>query len=340
MDYKEAYVREVGQRLPEKMRDDVQNEIRSMIEDTLEDRSQSAGRPADEEMLLDVLRKLGPPEKMAASYLPPRYVIGPELYPTFVTVLRIVLTVIIILGAVGLGLSLGAGEYLTAEAYEAIGSAAGELMGSIVSAIGSVMLVFWIIQVLNPNIRISHDEWDPRKLKPIVDEDRIKIAEPVAGIIFNTLILMVLYLYPEWLGIISFSGGEVVRAPLFTGAFFSYLPWFTLVLVLEVVKDSLLIGSARWTPVARWMAIGGAALTVVVGIMLLTGPAILALDPAAINRLGWGSITAGTAERISEALNQAARIGIGIIIAFQFIEIGKQLYRLYGSRLPIVQVNH
>ena len=104
----DLYAREVGYNLPEKMKADIEKEIRSLIEDNLEDESQKTGRPVDEEMQVEVLQRLGPPEKVAASYLPPRYLIGPELYPHFLTTLRIVLVVVAIVSTIGIGASLGA----------------------------------------------------------------------------------------------------------------------------------------------------------------------------------------------------------------------------------------
>ena len=67
-----AYVNEVGQRLPARQRADIEREIRSMIGDTLDDESQTQNRPIDDEMVAQVLKRLGSPQKLAASYVPPR----------------------------------------------------------------------------------------------------------------------------------------------------------------------------------------------------------------------------------------------------------------------------
>ena len=48
----DTYVSEVGRRLPEKTRSDIQAEIRSILQDMLEERSQKTGKPVDEEMTL------------------------------------------------------------------------------------------------------------------------------------------------------------------------------------------------------------------------------------------------------------------------------------------------
>src|SRR5512139_3568397 len=98
----DLYVTEVGKRLPLRGRKDIEAELRSTLEDMLEDRSQKAGRPADEGMMLDLLREYGPPDKVAAIYHAHPYLIGPRLFPLFVKVLKIVLTVVTIVLLVGL----------------------------------------------------------------------------------------------------------------------------------------------------------------------------------------------------------------------------------------------
>ena len=67
MEMIELYVKEVGRHLPEKMRSDIEQEIRSTIEDTLEDESRQQGRPVDEAMVVEVLKRMGPPRKVEAA---------------------------------------------------------------------------------------------------------------------------------------------------------------------------------------------------------------------------------------------------------------------------------
>ena len=102
----DTYVSEVGRRLSRKTRADIEAEIRSILQDMLEERSQKTGKPVDEELTLEVLKEYGAPEKVAATYQGDRYLIGPRLYPIFMLVLRIVLIVIGVLAAIGLGIAL------------------------------------------------------------------------------------------------------------------------------------------------------------------------------------------------------------------------------------------
>ena len=114
----ERYTAEVGKHLPRKMRADIETEIRSTLEDMLEERSQKAGRPTDDEMVKDLLKEYGAPDKVAATYLPERYLIGPKLFPIFTLVLKIVFSVLTALALIGFGIHFGQSE-MTAAAFGA-----------------------------------------------------------------------------------------------------------------------------------------------------------------------------------------------------------------------------
>src|SRR5512139_3498301 len=93
----DRYLSAVSESLPAKQRKETVTEIRSLIQDALDDRSKAEGREPDDEMMAAVLKQFGPPEKIVAPYLPEKYLIGPRLFPTFMLVLRIVLPIIAVL---------------------------------------------------------------------------------------------------------------------------------------------------------------------------------------------------------------------------------------------------
>jgi hypothetical protein len=84
-DLVERYIHEVGRYLPQKERADIQAELRSQIQDQLEDRFGGAASEAD---VAAVLTELGDPRRMAASYGSAQYLVGPALYPAMMLVLR------------------------------------------------------------------------------------------------------------------------------------------------------------------------------------------------------------------------------------------------------------
>ena len=89
-----------SQGLPRKNRLDIETELRSTLEDMLEDRSQGTGRPADEALAAELLQEYGAPRKVAATYQAHPYLIGPRMFPTYTLVLKITLF------AVALGLTI------------------------------------------------------------------------------------------------------------------------------------------------------------------------------------------------------------------------------------------
>ncbi len=74
-DILEAYVNDVAKRLPRGKRDDVALELRALLREELQDRVESAGRPADEAMALELARGFGAPEDVAERYRTPGFVV-------------------------------------------------------------------------------------------------------------------------------------------------------------------------------------------------------------------------------------------------------------------------
>ncbi|MDZ4672201.1 MAG: hypothetical protein SH821_15135, partial [Phototrophicales bacterium] len=81
----ERYVHQVGRYLPPKERADIEAELRSLIQDMLDDRYPETPSQAD---VASVLAELGDPRRVATSYHKEQYLIGPSLYPWMMMVMR------------------------------------------------------------------------------------------------------------------------------------------------------------------------------------------------------------------------------------------------------------
>ena len=90
-DLVERYVHQVGRYLPPNERAEIEAELRSQIQDQLEDRY--AGSPSPEDVA-SVLAEFGHPYKLAISYSNEKYLVGPTLYPYMMLVLRHVLLLV------------------------------------------------------------------------------------------------------------------------------------------------------------------------------------------------------------------------------------------------------
>src|SRR5512135_1046839 len=180
MDMVELYVREVGQHLPAKMREDIEKEIRSSIEDTIEDQSKSMGKAVDEEMVIEVLKKCGPPQKMAASYLPPRYLVGPQLFPYLVTTLKVVVSIIAAVAVLLFGISLGGSARLPEDTLKLLALTVSGLLNAAIQAVGIIVIIFAVIEWTTPQFQSRVKAWDPRKMK---SEPNPEFAKPAGQIL-------------------------------------------------------------------------------------------------------------------------------------------------------------
>ena len=92
-DYIELYLNNVISYLPQKEREDVYRELKSNIYDMLSD------EPTEEE-IKSVLESLGDPRKLADKYrIGQRYLISPDVYSNYITVLKIVVPIVAIINA-------------------------------------------------------------------------------------------------------------------------------------------------------------------------------------------------------------------------------------------------
>ena len=109
----DKYIAEVGKHLPRKQRADIEAEIRSTLEDMLEERKQTS--PENEAQVIELLKEYGEPRKVAESYVSPRYLIGPRMYPRMVLVAKIVLTVLFMILLMSFSFSVVRGEMSSIE---------------------------------------------------------------------------------------------------------------------------------------------------------------------------------------------------------------------------------
>jgi hypothetical protein len=333
-----AYVTEVGRRLPEKQRADIEREIRSMIEDTLEDESRTQGRPVDEELVVSVLKRLGSPEKLAASYAPPRYLVGPELYPSYVLSLKLVLGIVLLLSAIGLAVTaaLGAGQGSGADAPVALLRGLGlgglNLINVGIQVFGMVTIIFAIIQWAAPGFKAPavSPEFDPRQLK-IVAEPESEPFRPLNLAIGMTLPLLALALfnfYPQLVGMYIYKDGQWQVYQIFTAAFFGYLPFMSILWTLEAVFKGSVLAAGRWTPALKWMALGLKALGLGMIYVILTGPDIVLVPAAAIINPGGSDIVA----LFNYWVNFSVRLALGIALVVSIVELGVKIVKLVMGR--------
>lgn len=242
----ERYVHEVGRYAPQKEREEIMAELRSQIQDQLDDRF--GGEPAADDVA-GVLRELGDPRRMAASYGGEQYLIGPELYPLMMSVLRrgwAVVPPIVIL--VNLIVALFGGDEV-------------EFARLTVRIILNVMQSLWIFSTVVVAIfaMLQHsgediDEitgrdkvFDPFALPEVDDPAGIDKAEAIFGAAFGAFAVAVLLYFLRVGGLtLQFNlsdPGEVLPVPA------AWLVVLILAIAGQVVVNLIALRRNRWTMV-------------------------------------------------------------------------------------------
>jgi hypothetical protein len=334
----DRYVAEVGRRLSlVKGRVDIEKELRSTLEDMLEDRAQKAGRAVNEAMEIELLKEYGAPDKVAATYNPHPYLIGPRMYPFFTMVLKIVLTVLTIVLMVTTGIKIATISPTMAgpEFAGAIGEGLAGIVSAAIAAFGNIVLVFAILERFVPASEFKMDEekeWDPATLMKEPEPADVKPWEPILAIAFTFIALSIFNFSPQLIGIYNFDGETWSSFPLLTDAFFRWLPLINIAWVAEIILNGMLLRSGRWDIPTRLVSIGIKIFQIVIVYLLLTGPSILAITPESLKASG--IFDPDAAQTLGTMAQVGIRVALGLAIFGTVIEIIKSIYKLITQGSP------
>lgn len=256
----DRYVHQVGLYVRPKERAEIEAELRSQIQDQLEDRYGGAPTQAD---VAAVLKQFGDPRTMAASYSGEQHLVGPELYPFMMTVLRfglpLVPAVLVIANIVGAALAPEGGDWL------------GLLIGSIFTAAQAaliffavVVLFFAILERSGEAVRTaSKTAFDPLELPAVDDPAAVDRVESGVGIAIGTLVGIAILYFLQVGGLtLRFNlndPGEVLPVP--TG----WLVVLLLATFIGVFLNLWALMRRRWT-LGTWLAQTALDLTGAVGL--------------------------------------------------------------------------
>ena len=341
----DTYISEIGRHLPKKTRADIEAEIRSILQDMLDERCQKTGKPVDEEMTLDVLKTYGAPEIVASTYVGERYLIGPRLYPVFITVLRIALMVIGILAAMGLGVAVYQTTLSPLNTFDTIIKAITNFGVSVITVLGNIVLIFaileWALYRAGTKVDLKglpkEKGWDPRSLAKVSSPNQIKIGETILEIVGCFAAIVIFNFYPQIFGLGNLAGevwyvgfGSGTIFPLLSQAFFYYISYLTLVWALTIILDIVLLRIGRWAIITRIFSIGLKVVNILIAVAMLAGPSLIAVTAPTVTTV-FGD--AQGASLLINLLTDGLRILLWISIISGSIDIIRTIYRtVTGSK--------
>ena len=248
MELQERYIAAGLKHIPPTEKAEVEKAMRRIIAERLEGR----GDPS-EETEREVLRGLGSPRLLAEKQLrEPPHLIGPELYGTYLLIVKIVMTVAVIGTLIGNTIDFIVNDE---EMLRYIAQSFAAAITVAIGAFGWVTLVFAIMERTAKEKILTEiqEDWSladlPEKEVPQKPFSRIGV---IIGIIFTVLFLVLVNQYSQLLGFYYTLDGSREMIPMLNQQVFrSYLPYINGMLVLQLLFSASKLVFRKWTyPVA------------------------------------------------------------------------------------------
>jgi len=245
MDLINRYLQAVKFWLPAKQKQDIIAELSEDLRSQIEDNETELGRKLNEAEIIDILKGRGRPILVANRFRPQQFLIGPVLFPIYVFVLKIVgafYMVPWILVWIGIAVSRAAhsGENL----IQAAGSFWTAFWPMAFSMIGSITIIFAILERVQVKSMFL-EQWDPRKLPPVRDPNRIPLSNSIAEVVVNIVFCTWLIGGAWYQTALHFSGVNITLAPVWR-----YIFWgFVLIALFNTAASAVNLFRPYWTSV-------------------------------------------------------------------------------------------
>jgi len=237
----ERYIQEVVRRIPADQRDDVADELRATIADTVEARGGEAAERA-------VITEMGDPIRLAAQYRDrPLALIGPDFYPAYIRLLKMLMTVVLPIVVV---------VVVAVDAFDDnnIGHLIGTGIGAVLSVGAQMFAWLTVVFALLDRVKRHEDvrksvEWTPDTLPPVRKPDKGGPAAFAAIVWYAFLAGAIVWQHlaepwrPEFDGLTYDGGVEVLNPSLWSNWIWPILAGLAAMAVLEGIR----IGQRGWT---------------------------------------------------------------------------------------------
>jgi len=320
----DAYIHEVTKRISKDKRDKTRLELKSTIEDMLsEDYSESA--------IKEVLKKLGNPVEVAASYQKtPRFIIGPEVFDTYIRTIKLVIPWAILLTIIvqmieSIVLYNGEGALLTA-IIKTISITISHIISVIIYALFWITVAFIVIERSegkNVRMPLIKKEWTPdnlAKVKMIPKEKTISLNDNILSFLGIAIFSFAYFNANHLLGIYTShnKGGLKFVMPIFNqDVLLSFAPIVLCCIILIVALTLWKLKAGQWTML---IAVTNALLQctgVIVFILMAIHPDLI--HSPAVPYIA--AITGTTSAKILFAIDRILFVSIAIAIIANAFDI-------------------
>jgi hypothetical protein len=316
MDLIERYVAAIRRSLPKAKADDIAAELADELQTRREEREESLGRALTADETSAMLKEFGHPLVIAARYRPQQYLIGPDVFPFYLYVLKVVLAI----GAALLGGLAIVGLVLRQNEIIRTGTeAVGDLWSFFFLAIAVVTLVFAVLERFGfPSDHLR--KWTPETLPEPSDkpqsqwESALEVGLGIAFLLWWTGLVAI----PDIAG----TGGVRVEAAPVWDEF--YLP------ILILASAQLAVNMLKWLR-PRWKRVAG-VLTIATSLATLAVIAGLQQAGTWVVVTRTSSLDSPGAARLGESVNLAIQITLVIVAVMMVLQVMGELWKLARGR--------
>jgi len=264
----ECYVKDVALLLPRKQRNDVAFELRALLAEELHARSASAGRPADADMAVLLVRAFGSPAEVASRYRPMVTIIDPTDGRVFARASIIGVSIIWCLGLIA------SFQHPIASGWDLLTVFGHWWMGTVIPSMWwpGVLVACFGLTAWARRTWPRSDAWKPRPADRIQGGTGARVLALI-GVILGLSALI----EPRWV-LDIFWGGRAAPAAYealtYTDTFRQrQAPWVFVLVSLNIPMFIALIINGRWSPMLRRAeVILSLALCAVLAWVVLDGP--------------------------------------------------------------------
>lgn len=282
MELIDRYLQAVKFWLPKNQKQDIIAELSEDLRSQVEDREAELGRQLNESEVAEMLKQRGRPVVVANQFRPQQQLIGPVLFPIYVFVLKIVAGFYLLPWVlVWIMIAIYRPPHPGLNLLSTIGSFWTSFWPMTLSMIGSVTVIFAILERAQQKSRFM-EKWDPRKLPPVREPNRIKLSSSVGELTANMVLFgwWVWWAGGQWYpSHVHFASVTVTLAPVWRYFFWGYLVMYLGNIALSAVNILRPYWTEERAAIRVFLSSAGVAICWVMKLNIIAGISVVNVAP-------------------------------------------------------------
>lgn len=317
MELLERYLQAVKFWLPRKNKEDIIAELSEDIRSQIEEQETALGRHLNEPELEAILKQRGSPLMVANRYQPQQSLIGPALFPIYSFVLKLLALVYLVPWIVVWICLMSFSSSYRAHHWGWNGALAawGGLWTLVMFTVAGVTIVFAVLERSKFKARFL-ENWDPRKLPPVRDPNKIPRSASVVEIVANLAFVIWWITMMSTPQVLDRIDVKISLAPVWPCFFWGFL---LLSLSLIVLSTANLL-RPYWTRVRASLRLAGDCIGSVLFCWMLQAHIFAQISVP--------NVPAERTAEITRAINYWAARSLPIAIVICVVIAGADIYRI------------